>query len=205
MNKISLVRIISIALIFPFIQCATGEFSKDNIQNYLLDEKNGLSKHAEVKGTRIEITYKPTDLLVEQEIVNSPVSVMTIDSLRNKYNHYHYFALSFSKNGNDVLHHAGAMAGYSELLQTMSFRMPQYITLTTAEQDTIYLADYILDRTYGMSSATNLLFVFERDNAAESDWIQFNLNEFGLGIGNQRFRFRMKDLEKVPELNLTKY
>ncbi|HEY9006529.1 MAG TPA: hypothetical protein VIM75_10355, partial [Ohtaekwangia sp.] len=60
--------------------------------------------------------------------------------------------------------------------------------------------DFMLNRTYGMSNSTDLLFVFSKEKAKGKDWIQFNLNELGLGIGNQRFRFEMRDLENVPEV-----
>jgi hypothetical protein len=75
--------------------------------------------------------------------------------------------------------------------------MNDFVTLTTA-QDTIPVGDFMLNRTYGMSNSTDLLFVFSRDKAKDKDWVQFNLNEFGLGAGNQRFRFRTNDIADAP-------
>jgi hypothetical protein len=60
-----------------------------------------------------------------------------------------------------------------------------------------------LNRTYGLSSTTDLLFVFNKKKAAGTDWVQFNLNEFGLGLGNQRFRFSTMDLEETPQINFS--
>ncbi len=93
------------------------------------------------------------------------------------------------------------MTAYSDLVQTLSFRMSHYVTLTTAPADTIPVGDFMLNRTYGLSQSTDLLFVFNNEKVRGKEWIQFNLNEFGLGTGNQRFRFRTKDIETLPGID----
>jgi hypothetical protein len=107
--------------------------------------------------------------------------------------------MSLSSNDKEALHQI-ASDQYSDLVQTLSFRMSNYVTLTTSVNDTIPVGDFMLNRTYGMSNSTDLLFVFNREKTKDTDWVQFNLNEFGLGIGNQRFRFDMHTLENVPEV-----
>jgi hypothetical protein len=87
---------------------------------------------------------------------------------------------------------------YGDLVQTLSFRMGDYVTLTTDANDTIPVSDFVLNRTYGFSNSTDLLFVFDRKKAEEKEWVQFNLNECGLGIGNQHFRFKMDDIKSIP-------
>ena len=42
----------------------------------------------------------------------------------------------------------------------------------------------------------------DKEKAKNQDWIQFNVNEFGLDVGNQRFRFDTKDIEHCPEMHL---
>jgi hypothetical protein len=51
-----------------------------------------------------------------------------------------------------------------------------------------------------LSKSTDLIFSFDKKKTKDQDWVQFNLNEFGLNTGNKRFRFNMKDLERVPTL-----
>ena len=46
-----------------------------------------------------------------------------------------------------------------------------------------------------MTGESKMLFVFNKEKAANKKWIQFNLREFGLGTGNQNFRFKVSDLE----------
>jgi hypothetical protein len=192
--------LVFIALLFS---CSPGALSPQELQAYVQDEFNGLTQKVEVNGYQLKLTYRPTDLWVHQEVGDNMVAVGQLDTLRNKYNNYYYFILSLSRNNKEALHQVGSMDQYSELVQTLSFRMPQYTTLTTTASDTIPVGDFMLNRTYGMSTSTDLLFVFSREKALDDEWVQFNLNEFGLGTGNQRFRFKRKQLEEAPIIKFT--
>lgn len=179
--------------------CSPPEYlTSEELTNYIADPDNGLVQHGELNGYSIDVTYKPTDLLVQQEI-DDQTDASKIKVVRNKYSKYYYFILSLSKNNKEALHQVeGGVDQYSELVQTLSFRMGGYVNLTTSAQDTISTTDFVMNRTYGLSSATNLLFVFNKEKTIDKDWVQFNLNEFGLGIGNQRFRFKTQDLNNAP-------
>jgi len=183
--------------------CSRPEFlTPEELQLFILDEENNLKKSEEVNNYRIEVTYRPTDLLVNQEIGDELVDGNKLEQLQKKYNGYYYFILSLSKNKKEALHQMdGDMERYSELVQTLSFEMTQYANLTTSTQDTIPVGDFILNRTYGVSASTDILFAFNKEKSRGKDWVQFNLNEFGLGVGNQRFRFSTKDLDNAPKIN----
>lgn len=187
--------------ILIMVSCSPDHLSPEELTAYLLDEGNGVLKATESEGTKIEVTYRPADLWVHQELGDKAEDTEVIARLQKKYDQYIYFVVSLSKNDREALHQvSGGFGQYSELVQTLSFRMPEYVTLTTARQDTIPVGDFMLNRTYGMSNSTDLLFVFNREKVKENEWIQFNLNEFGLGVGNQRFRFKTKDLNDVPKI-----
>jgi hypothetical protein len=74
--------------------------------------------------------------------------------------------------------------------------------MTTSASDTIPVADFILNRTYGLSSSTDVLVIFNKEKTIDQQWVQFNLNEFGMNLGNSRMRFKVKDLEGCPKLTL---
>lgn len=183
--------------------CNTPAFlTPEELNTYILDPDHGLIQRSELNGYAVEVLYRPTDLWVQQELGNEPSDTTSINTLRKKYSIYYYFIVNLSKNNKEALHQAeGGQQQYSELVQTLSFRMNNYVSLTTTKSDTIPTADFILNRTYGYSDATSLLFVFNREKAKGEEWVQFNLNEFGLGIGNQRFRFKTQDLEGAPQID----
>ncbi len=170
----------------------------------MLSPENDLTKEAGIDGYQVQLTYRPTDLLVHQELDGGPYDTAEVSGLREKYGRYYYFILSLSRDSKEALHQLdGGMGQYSALVQTLSFRMREYVTLTTSARDTIPVADFMLNRTFGLSQSTDLLFVFAREKARNDEWVQFNLDEFGLGVGNQRFRFRREDLDNVPPLKFT--
>jgi hypothetical protein len=179
--------------------CSGSDVSEDRLLEYLADESNGLTKSVTKDAIKTEVAYKPTDLLVKQDLAGTSQTGL-IDSTRKKYGRHLYFTLRLSANDRELLE---AIDGemYSDLLQTLSFRMTEFVNLTTSRQDTIRVADFVLNRSFGMSSATELLFVFDRQKANGAAWVQFNLNECGIGVGNQRFRFLMKDIEYIPQIN----
>lgn len=179
--------------------CGYRELSQEELVRYIHDETHGIHKSAVVDGTAIDVTYRPTDLWVHQETGGNAVSAVAIDSLRKKYDRYYYFILSLSKNEKEALTPAEGLGTYGDLVQTMSFRMAEYVTLTTPS-DSIPVGDFMLNRTYGLSRSTEVLFVFGKEKTVGAEWVQFNLNEFGLGTGNQRFRFKVKDLERAPKI-----
>ncbi len=190
---------LAVILLFAITACQPEFLTKEELSAYVSDEENGLKKSVDLGNSRVEVLYRPTDLMVQQELGSEPADTSILRTMRGKYDGYYYFVLSLSNNNKEALHQTGG-AQYSDLVQTLSFRMNDYVSLTTSAQDTIPVGDFILNRTYGLGSSTDLLFVFNKERALDKEWVQFNLNELGLGIGNQRFRFRVKDLQKVPKI-----
>jgi hypothetical protein len=198
-------RNLSILLILVSIMfaCEQKEFSSvDELSKFVADPKHEFTQQAESNGVKITLAYRPTDLLVAQELGESSKDVAAIDNARKKYGQYYYFILSLSANNTEALTPSNSGDKYSELVQTLSFRMHDYVTMTTSASDTIPVGDFMLNRTYGLSQSTDILFVFNREKSNDQEWVQFNLNEFGLNTGNQRFRFSVKKLEDAPHLAL---
>lgn len=188
-------------LCLVFLAGCTGVASlpEDELGKYVLDIDNGLIKKREVGGLNIEVYYKPTGLLVAQELDGEKDSV-SYQQLYEKYGKYAYFILDLSSNNKNALYQSGSYDRFSENLQTLAFRMDQYVNLTTSALDTIPVADFIYPRLYGMSSSATVMFVFNKEKVDSSDWVSFNLSEFGMGSGNQVFHFDVDDLKKAPRL-----
>jgi hypothetical protein len=154
---------------------------------------------------KVEATYQPTDLFVLRELGTAKADSTSLKRWFAKYGGHYYFILSISKNGKEAITATQMPYGeFSELLQTVSFRMGEYVNMTTAKQDTIPLADFIYNRTFGMASSSDVLMVFDKKKAANTDWVQINLKELGLGLGTQNFRFDRDRLDQVPNIDFNK-
>lgn len=172
------------------------------MKKYIRDVDNGLRQSITTGEFTVEATYQPTDLFVLRELGSSKPDTASLKKWYTKYGGHYYFILSISKNGKEAISPTQMPYDqFSDLLQTVSFRMGEYTNMTTSKKDTIPLADFIYNRTFGMATGTDILMVFDKKKAAETDWVQINLQELGLGLGTQNFRFDRKRLDEAPEID----
>ncbi|UXX79787.1 hypothetical protein N7E81_01525 [Reichenbachiella carrageenanivorans] len=180
---------------------APTHLSEKEMGQFILNPDNGLIKKKEVNGLDLQVYYKPTGMLVAQELDGKNDSI-AYSKYYEKYDSYAYFILDLSSNEKNALYQSGSYERFSENLQTLAFRMDQFTNLTTSASDTIPVADFIYPRMYGMSNSATVMFVFNNEKLLQSDWVSFNLSEFGMGSGNQQFRFEIEDIQNVPKLSV---
>lgn len=173
----------------------------DELSKYVIDPDNGLIKEKKANAMDLSLYYKPTGLLIAQESTDI-LDKDQLERLQQKYDPYAYFILDISANERNALYGSGDLESFSENLQTLAFRMNQYANLTTSSNDTIPVADFIYPRTFGMSKSATVMLVFNNDKIAGTDWVSFNLIEFGMNTGDQQFRFNTADLLSVPSLKM---
>ncbi|MFN5168115.1 MAG: hypothetical protein ACK5DD_00710 [Cyclobacteriaceae bacterium] len=189
-----------VIICWTVVSCTPGELPHEELVQYLADPEHGLTKEEVMGEVKVTVRYRPSDLLVWQE-AGGRLTQTVVDSLRKKYANKYYFTIGFSVKDREALHMTGDYGRYSDLLQTLSFRLGEYVRLTSPAGDTTELLDYAMDRTFGFASSTNLLMVFDASKISpEADFIQIHMNEFGLQTGNQVFRFATDDLVNCPKL-----
>ncbi|NOS93653.1 MAG: hypothetical protein HOP30_17180 [Cyclobacteriaceae bacterium] len=196
---------IYIGLLVTFGSCAKQKVSEEELKKYIRDVDNGLRQSIKAGEFAVEATYQPTDLFVLRELGSSKADTASLNKWHKKYGGHYYFILSISKNGKEAITPTQMPYDeFSDLLQTVSFRLGEYINMTTAKQDTIPLADFIYNRTFGMATGSDILMVFDKKKAAQTDWVQINLKELGLGLGTQNFRFDRERLDEAPEIDFNR-
>ena len=188
-----------IGLLFLSLACNSKPTTVAGLEAFIADESNHVSKSVTTdNGLVVRVSYRPTDLWIAQELGSAHATVDQVTESRGKYKDYLYFILSISRQGTEALEQV-ASEHYGDLVQTLSFRMDQYVALKT-EKKNIPVSNFIMNRTYGSGTSTDILFVFEKNKASGSPWVQFEVEEFGLGTGNLHFRFEMDELEQLPEI-----
>ncbi len=199
------IHLLCISVVVLCFGCHVSEFdSAEGLDSFILSPGSNLTLETETNGYSIRVTYRPTDLLVNQELSSGGFDSAKLALLRRKYNQYYYFILSLSKDSHEALQQVqGLPTEYSDLLATLSFRMANYVCLTTGSNDTIAADDYLLNRTFGLSQSTDLLFAFNRKKAIGKEWVQVNIQEFGLNVGSKTFRFSRKMLDEAPGIDFT--
>ncbi|MEM9338620.1 MAG: hypothetical protein AAGA66_07830 [Bacteroidota bacterium] len=182
------------------IGCTPTHLDPQSLNDYVMDESNGLIVRQQAGGLDLSVTYRPNDLMVHQSLEAS-YDEQTLQRLREQYGAFTYFVLSMQVGGKDVLYGTSTgQADFSAKLQTLSYRMQEVVSIITSAQDTIPVADYAYPRNFGRETSSNLLFAFSSEKLKSAEWFNFHLKEFGMKTGDQRFRFRVSDLEATPKV-----
>jgi hypothetical protein len=200
--NVALLLVAAFGLVF-FLKGRAPEFvTEQSLLQYMQDPGNGLCKATKQGGVEISAIYRPTDLLVAQELGVKAFSGEELSQYRSKYSTYAYFTLSFSKDNRDALYGTATSYGdFSENLQKLSFRLREYLQMTTSAQDTVHMADYHFSRMHGMGGSTQVLVAFDRQDIVDKEWVQLNLAELGFGAGRVNLRFTTRDLLSAPSID----
>ena len=193
--------LITLCLTFLFHSCQKA-VSEKKLISYIKNPENGVLIEKEIGIINYKVYYRPSDLLVNQELKAHEINTDSlIDHYKGIYHKNLYFMLSLSQNKQEVLNNlASNKQRFGSMVNQLAFGMDQKVTLITSEKDTLVLLDYVYPRTYGVSNSTDMLFAFENKYINQAEWIQLLIEDFGLQTGDVRFKFLTKDIRKIPTL-----
>jgi hypothetical protein len=191
----------ALLLLLFICSCAKTFETQEEMNDYIKDEDNGYSYKKNVAGVDYVLEYRPTDLLVKQEL-GDKTDATQVDKLRQKYSKYLYFNLSMSKNDQELLNGlARDKARFGQMVNELAFGMEEKVHLCTIDKDTLAMADFIYPRMYGMSNATSIMIVYPRDaKFMEQGYLNFVIEDLGLDTGDINFKLNMQALQKEPQL-----
>jgi hypothetical protein len=181
--------------------CGKSFDTQEEMTVYITDEDHGYQYNKTVNGIDYSLQYRPTDLLVKQELPEK-YTPKQVASLRAKYNKYLYFNLSMSKNNQELLNGlARDKAKFGQMVNDLAFNMNQKVHLYTPEKDTIEIADFIYPRMYGISHATVIMFVYPREpKHMKAEYLNFTIEDLGFDTGELKFKVKTKPLLQEPQL-----
>lgn len=201
--KLLIISIALLCLTGVLCSCSNNSFNdKELLTIFLQDKDNGYSSYKSVNEVDFNVIYRPTDLLVEQELGEN-YTVRDIESLRKKYKNHIYFNISISKNNQEILSSlTNDRNSYGEMVNELAFGMEDKLNLITETRDTISMTDFIYPRLYGLGQTTTILIVYPREEVLrEGDSFKIVVKDMGLGTGDVGFRFKTNLIEKDPQLN----
>ncbi|SHI32497.1 hypothetical protein SAMN04488508_101143 [Aquimarina spongiae] len=182
--------------------CGNKSFdTAEALQLYIQQPENEYVYSKTVNGVDFSVLYKPTDLLVNQELGDHK-SAEIVDSLRDKYKAYMYFTVSMSKNNQELLSNvAGNKRRFGAMVNELAFGMEQKVHLYTPKKDTVLLVDYIYPRMYGMSGATTMLFVYPREQkVTNQEFMTLSIEDLGFYTGEVKFKIPTKIIASEPRI-----
>ena len=174
--------------------------SEDQLKEYAFDEKNGLVKEKQLGAINLQVNYRPTGLVVAQEHEKG-MTKEDIQKIQDNYSQYHYFIISYSIDGKEIMNYnISSMNDFSQRVQQLAFGMGNKAYLTTNTNDTVPMLDSVFPRTYGVGGATQVMTIFDQQQTKEAETLTLTIEDIGLNIGTNRFRFRTRDINNTPSI-----
>ncbi|CAM1340651.1 hypothetical protein [Tenacibaculum amylolyticum] len=183
--------------------CTRKTFSsKEELWGYLRNQDHGYVQSKNVNGYDFTLLYKPTDLLVDQELGNT-FTKEDVEKLREKYKKYIYFTLSMSRDNKELLSATPKnRQEFGAMVNELAFGMGEKVHVFTSKKDTLTLLDYVYPRMYGMSKSTDMLFVYPRDKKyLQDDYLNITVEDLGTYTGEVKFKIPTKKIKNEPKLN----
>lgn len=194
---------LTFSLAFLINSCSHKTFdSQEALLAYIHNVENGYSQKKSINGIVYSLTYRPTDIVVQQMLVNNQSS-QDIDSLKLKIDKYLYFNLSISKNNQEILNEFSLNKNdFGSMVKQLAFNMEDKVHLISKKRDTIDLFDYAYPRLYGMGNSTSLLFIYPKKKEIFEDHEFFlTIEDVGLKTGEISFKVPTKLIKEQPKLN----
>ena len=184
--------------IIILVSCGPSSLTEAELITYVNDKSNGLTHQKNIGEVTLQVTYRPSDLLVIQEIENVEDSLQ-VQRLREKYDQNLYFIFSMTIPGNDSNGSPGYVAAPKNYRQKLAFGMGEHIQLLTSGE-TLPMKDYVYNAGVGRTNTHSLLLVFDKNQALEKDRLTLQILEFGMGLGTQTFTFSSQKISATPKL-----
>lgn len=189
-------------LLLLLISCQNKTFDTvEEITTYINEEDNQYRYSKTINGVKYELTYRPTDLLVNQELEDKK-NKKQIELLRKKYANYMYFNLSMSLNDRELLSNVVRdKQKFGQMVNDLAFGMEEKVNLFTPKKDTLSMADFIYPRMYGMTNNTTIMIVYPRDKKyLEDDYLNFTIQDLGFDTGEVKFKINTNTIKNEPHL-----
>lgn len=176
--------------------------SKRELLAYTMDVDNGLYKKDEKGGLRIEIVYRPSQLIAEQEVRGVKMNSDQVDSVFRFFQKTDYFLLRLSNNSHEIENSfAGDANRFNEINNYLSFEIGGDVCLVQ-NNDTIRAVDFIRTRTLGASPSTDILFAFKPGLNYDYEDAKFVFDDGKFATGLTVFEFNMDDIQRASSFHI---
>ena len=182
--------------------CGTTPLPLEAYRAYLADPAHGLTHTAEANGATVTCTYRPTDLLVWQDLTSMPATnPATRDSLTRAYAGKTYCTLTLARQGSEIENQfINEPATYQQVLTYLNTGIAADAFLATTPRDSVPAAASMYVRQYGTTGRSTLLLVFDTHQFTPRRGFHLTLRGQRLGLGTLRFFFTASDLAALPPL-----
>lgn len=197
--------IVAFALLLPACYSCSSKrvVTRPELNSYIQDSDNGLTKKVKTGNLMLELTYKPVDLVLAEQIEGERLSKSEIDSIRKNFSQYDYFIFRISSDGQEVTNsYAGNQAAFTKSVEHLSFGVGKDFSIEV-NNESIPVRDFFHARSFGGDNANSVLLAFESNLLQRGD-DNFTVifEDAFFKSGKTLFNFKIEDIKAIPTLDL---
>lgn len=194
--------LIILLLIFLSASCEKSFNTPEELSKEIAGDEKFTQKKI-VSGFAYELQYRPTDIMVNSELVRDN-NQKDVESLRRKYRKNIYFLLKLSEHGKEIQSSsAGNDVKFGNLINNITFKIPEKVFLTSGSKDTLNLVDFVYPRMYGFDDASTILLAYKRDEKFLGDSpLNFSVKDLVPGLPKVDFEIDTYIIKNEPTLKL---
>lgn len=201
-----LVRLLALGLLGTGSASCTHSLARGAYQAYLADPAHGLTQTQQVNGIAITCVYRPTDLLVSQELTAEATTPdpAFIDSLRRTYAGKVYCSLALARDSTEL--EAAVSGDETALSQTLSYLstgIAQDVYLRgLGRPDSVAALAAAYTRQYGNTGRSTVLLAFAAPRLDVRQGFTLTYRDTQFGLGPVHFVFPAHAIQQLPALQL---
>jgi hypothetical protein len=187
-----------IVLFFVCIGC-TRYLSESELRQYVTDPENGLVGHVEKGDVKIDVQYRPADLVMFRDLQMIDDEHQR-EAATTKFDSINYFVMQMSMNEREIeSRYAGDPRKFSEVVSYLSYGIASDLMLVT-ENDTINVLDVAYSRSFGSTGNTQLMIAFKDDLRRRSGTARLLFSDNVFGTGFNEFEFDCDRFREIPRI-----
>jgi hypothetical protein len=188
-----------------FIVLLTGcqkDLTRQELIDYTFDPTHGLYKRETRGNITIEVVYRPSQLIAEQDARGMNLTPDQADSINNYFSGIDYFLLRLSNNADEIENaYAQNRTKFNEISNYLSYRIADDVFLLQGS-DTLHATDFIRTQTHGASPSTDILFGFRPGLNDKNGDFKFIFDDLKFNTGLNEFDFDLSDLRTASHIQL---
>jgi hypothetical protein len=193
-------------IVVGFIMFLAGcqqDVSRQQLIDYTFDPSHGLHKRDTKGNITIEVVYRPSQLIAQQDVRGLTLSSNQVDSIYEYFSGIDYFLLRLSRDSDEIENaYAENHTAFNEISNYLSHGIGENVFLLQGS-DTLHATDFIRTQTHGASPSTDILFGFKPGLNDENGDFKFIFNDLRFHTGLNEFDFNISDLRTVSSIHLT--
>lgn len=171
---------------------------------YLADPTHGLTLTQEVDGATVTCTYRPTDLVVSQELAGDEGDSRypKVDSVRQAYASKLYCSLSLARDGGEIENaFIRDEAALGQAISYLNNGIAQDVFVRGLGQpDSVAALAATYPRQYGNTGRSTVLLVFPAAQLNVSQGFTCSFRDSHFGLAPARFVFTASSMRALPQL-----